>query len=57
MAVIELSAVLSGKSETKALGGKQITLGATLYGRSAGSGGGAPERPKLPQPVQPGTKD
>lgn len=56
MAVIELSAVLVGRSETKALGGKRISMGATLYGRSAGSGGGAPERPQQPK-VEPGTKD
>ena len=45
MAVIELSAKLSGASETKALGGKQISLGATLVG-SSGSGAG-----RRPQPV------
>lgn len=55
MAVIELSAVLSGKSETQALGGKRMSLGAKLEGR-AGSGLGKPPPPQQPK-TEPGLKD
>ena len=56
MALIELSAVLSGKSETRALGGKRMSLGATLVGTS-GSGLGRPQPKPEPPKTEPGTKD
>jgi len=53
MAIIELSATLKGASETSALGGKKISLGATLVGQS-GSGLGRPPQPVAqPKPAEP----
>lgn len=49
MALIELSAVLTGKSQTQALGGKKMSLGATLVGTSGSGVGRLPQ----PQPQQP----